>query len=331
MYQNLSPKDLALVIGVSESSLKRWVDEGKLAAARTAGGHRRIPIHEAVRFIRDTNQSVLRPELLGLAAEDAKPIANVALNGGDAALLRALEAGEVEQAKSLIIAQFLSGRSVANVFDGPIAHAMHRVGELWMHSPEGIMIEHRATEICIEAIHTVRTLLPPLPENPRIAVGGGAPSCPYQMPTLMAATVLQEIGYKDVNLGPNLPVESLIQAARQHQAAIIWLSASSAHDRTGLIDRLSTLAHFAAETGATLVLGGRALFATPLPPLPSTHVVASMAELAALARALKSGQAPRPTTPAPAPQQAAPTPAPQPPTPQIRPPSTSGYGRAVRK
>ncbi|HEX9106572.1 MAG TPA: MerR family DNA-binding transcriptional regulator, partial [Longimicrobiales bacterium] len=48
----LSPRELAEAVGVSESSLKRWADRGVLAVERTAGGHRRIPLGEAVRFIR---------------------------------------------------------------------------------------------------------------------------------------------------------------------------------------------------------------------------------------------------------------------------------------
>ena len=38
----LSPKELADAIGVSESSIKRWVDNGEIQATKTSGGHRRI-------------------------------------------------------------------------------------------------------------------------------------------------------------------------------------------------------------------------------------------------------------------------------------------------
>ena len=61
-----SPKDLATAIGVSESSVKRWVDDGTIDASRTAGGHRRIPLSEAIRFIRQRRTPVVRPDLLGL-------------------------------------------------------------------------------------------------------------------------------------------------------------------------------------------------------------------------------------------------------------------------
>ena len=62
----LTPKDLADAIGASESSLRRWVDSGRVKMSRTAGGHRRIPLAEAIRFIRETHATVVRPDLLGL-------------------------------------------------------------------------------------------------------------------------------------------------------------------------------------------------------------------------------------------------------------------------
>jgi excisionase family DNA binding protein len=54
MQNTLSPRELAAAVGVSESSLKRWADEGRVKVARTAGGHRRIELAEAVRFIRQS-------------------------------------------------------------------------------------------------------------------------------------------------------------------------------------------------------------------------------------------------------------------------------------
>ena len=38
----MSPVRAAALIGVSESTLKRWVDAGHIRAEKTAGGHRRI-------------------------------------------------------------------------------------------------------------------------------------------------------------------------------------------------------------------------------------------------------------------------------------------------
>ena len=118
----------------------------------------------------------------------------------------------------------------------------------------------------------------------------------------MAATTLLETGYRDVNLGADLPIDSLIAAVKQNQARLVWLSCSVTKDRPAFLRDVQRLAETCAAGNATLVLGGRGVYGTPLPAMPSTHVIASMAELAALARGLRAsepnGVDRRPLTPA---------------------------------
>ncbi|MEI6235767.1 MAG: helix-turn-helix domain-containing protein, partial [Planctomycetota bacterium] len=63
--EELSPKQVALALGVSEASLKRWCDNGLLDSTRTAGGHRRISRGSVMAFLREREQPAVRPELLG--------------------------------------------------------------------------------------------------------------------------------------------------------------------------------------------------------------------------------------------------------------------------
>src|SRR5437764_13756024 len=91
----LTPKELAQAIGVSESSLRRWVDAGDIRVARTAGGHRRIELAEAIRFIRHLGIPVVRPEVLGLAPEAARTPGAT----DDQTLFEALVAGDREGVK----------------------------------------------------------------------------------------------------------------------------------------------------------------------------------------------------------------------------------------
>ena len=66
MKQTLSPRELARALGVSESSLKRWADDGKIRFSRTVGGHRRIAVSDALQFARDAKLPLVRPDVLGL-------------------------------------------------------------------------------------------------------------------------------------------------------------------------------------------------------------------------------------------------------------------------
>lgn len=284
LQTHLSPRDLALVIGVSESSLKRWVDLGKLEAVRTVGGHRRIALHEAIRFIREESHRIVRPDLLGVPDLTAAPVEAVAKGDGESLLLRALESGRGDEARGIIVAQYLSSRSVAAVCDGPITHAMHRIGELWRHSDEGIAIEHRATTICVEALHQIRMLLEPPPRGSAVAVGGGLAGDPYMLPTLMAATCFREAGVEDVNLGADTPADSILGAARRHSARFVWVSIATNRDLAPLRADLERLAAGVSAMGASLLLGGRGVYELQSPVLPSTHMVHSMAELSSFAR-----------------------------------------------
>lgn len=287
--KDLSPKDLAAVIGVSESSLKRWVDEGRLEARRTSGGHRRIPLHEAIRFIRDTNATIAAPELLGLGGLSAEQVRAVLDGRADEALRQALERGDAEASDGLIMACHLKFRSVAQLCDGPIAYAMHRIGELWLHSDRGVMIEHRAVELVIESMHRVRgTLGPPKPDAP-IALGGGPEGDPYVLPSLLAATTLREVGYRDIQLGPNTPIASIGDAAREHRPRLVWISMSTDDGRDRSVEELESLSALCESLGAVLAIGGRAVFAKPLPEGVRANQVSSMTELASLGRGLLSG------------------------------------------
>jgi len=182
----LSPRELADALGVSESSLKRWVDAGKITAARTDGGHRKISLPEAVRFIRETGAPVARPELLDMPEVAAVQARSVVPRGDDGFRHYLLE-GDAVGARGWLLSHYLAGRTIAELCDGPVRAAMHRIGELWAHDAEGIFIEHRATDACIQALAHLRSTLEPVPRAP-VAIGGAPEDDPYMLPSFMAAS-----------------------------------------------------------------------------------------------------------------------------------------------
>jgi hypothetical protein len=68
---SLSPKELALAIDASESSIKRWVDKGDIKADLTGGGHRRIYSDEAIRFIRERQPDIKSGGVIGFPDVDS--------------------------------------------------------------------------------------------------------------------------------------------------------------------------------------------------------------------------------------------------------------------
>lgn len=52
---NISTIEIAKMLGVAVSSVSRWIDEGKLIAGRTPGGHRRVARDDLIKFLRKQN------------------------------------------------------------------------------------------------------------------------------------------------------------------------------------------------------------------------------------------------------------------------------------
>ncbi|MEW6336964.1 MAG: MerR family DNA-binding transcriptional regulator [Acidobacteriota bacterium] len=285
----MSTGDLARAIGVSESSIKRWADEGVIRATRTAGGHRRIPTSEAVRFIRESHIAVVRPEFLGLP-EAGTPTGTEPGADDDAALLtRFLLAGAAPEARGLIHSLYLSGRSVAAIADGPLRAAMARIGEMWRHDANGIFLEHRATDVCVQALNRLRTAFPEKP-GAALALGGAPPGDPYLLPSLTAATALAAEGFRTINLGPETPFETLHRACRDMRPALVWLSVSTTTDPAALRGSIERFSRDVEPAGVSVVVGGRGLVGGT-PTAENLHVGASIGELAAFARGLLASTA----------------------------------------
>jgi len=285
MKEHLSPKELAEALGVSESSVKRWSDEGRIPVRRTAGGHRRISIEDAVRYIRRTNAAVRRPDLLGFAESGDLMWQNLSDHELEDHLYDALVRGDGATAAGLVHGPFLAGRPLAWISDGPVRGAMSRIGELWRHQSDGILLEHRATDICIQAIMRIRLSLPAGLDAPT-AVGGAVAGDPYLLPSLLAATVLRDVGMRDVNLGPQTPLDVFPAAAERENPRLVWISFSVVEAARTARAALPALVGELGETGASLIIGGRAVGELADLRHPNLTISQSMAELATFARGL---------------------------------------------
>ncbi len=285
----LSPRHLAQAIGVSESTVKRWADDGLLKVGKTPGGHRRIPAPEALRFIRQIKATIVRPDLLGMP-ELAQAQNEIWTHGGPPlgeTLYDALARGDEPRGRALVVGSYLAGRSMAELCDGPIRQALHRLGELWQGDPRGVMIEHHAIDIMIQTLNQLRVIMPwPEPEAP-MALGGAAEFDPYIIPSLMSALVLADAGWRQINFGPHTPTHVLRHATEDYRPRLVWLSCSAqVDDAPSFAREIEALAAFVGQRGATMIVGGRTFPDAAVTLGQHVRHGASMADLVALAEEL---------------------------------------------
>jgi excisionase family DNA binding protein len=277
--QSLTSRQLAEVLGVSESSVKRWVDEGTIAADRTAGGHRRIPLAAAMGFIRQQRATLAKPHLLPL---EATPQIGSIDSHAVEALHDALRHDQPMSARSIIAGRFLGGAGIASIGDGLIRPVMERLGELWHHDPEGILLEHRAIDTCVLALAEIGSWLPALPAAAPSAVAAGGSDDPYQLPPMLASLVLCESGIHAHNLGAFTPLETVGMAMNRYGARFCSISISAAPSARTEAAWLA-FERATAEAGGRIVVGGRCSGALPAKVRERVQLCGSMSELGAYA------------------------------------------------
>lgn len=253
MLRSLSTSEFAKALGISDSSVRRLADAGELEIQRTRGGHRRIPVAEAVRYVRASGVSVERPELLGLAIYHAE----VHSDDVNEQMLAVLEGGKASSVIGLMQTLYAGGMSIDALCDGPILYAMQRIGERWPADKKAIFIEHRATVLCARSLNQLRLSIPEPDEDAPEAIGAAMQGDVYLLPTLMTSLVLHEAGFNETNLGPNTPLDVLADAIEDEQPELTWLCiAEPIRSRTQQYE-IEKLALAASHHGSQLVIGGR--------------------------------------------------------------------------
>lgn len=256
MKDLLTPRQIANAIKVSESSIKRWCDKGKIQTSYTAGGHRRIPVNAILAFLRTSKHDLVNPTAIGLPErsyvvasgyeETCKVIVDALIRGDENVLVQT------------IVELFLHEESIPKIMDDYLAAAFHQIGDLWQCGEAEVYQERRACEMSQRVINEIRRLgNSPEPEAP-IAIGAAPQGDLYRMPTMMTEVVLRNANWNATSMGENVPLESLAIAVRTHRPQLFWLSVSHFESEDRFVqDYQNFYSEFAGQL--TFVVGGRAL------------------------------------------------------------------------
>jgi len=271
---------------VSESSLKRWCDKGVLRIVRTAGGHRRLPLEEVMRFLRESGHEVVRPELLGLPAAIGQGATVV--EHARRRLEDALRAADEQVARRIVLDLYLARHPLWRIGDDVISPAFRLIGKAWECGELAVYRERRACEIAQRILYELMAMVPAPQESAPRAIGGTLEGDDYRLSTMLCEGVLREEGWRAESLGTSLPIESFCRAVVELAPQICWVSISHFADRAELLERLQALSASASAAGALLAVGGRALDDELRRQLPIVTWCDRMKDLVVLAASLES-------------------------------------------
>jgi excisionase family DNA binding protein len=299
---NLSPKQVAQALQVSESSVKRWCDQGMIRTNRTLGGHRRIPVEHLMDFLESTNRRLIDPAAIGLSREREADRAELVQMTSDRAagipttstseeairysFETALLAGDEHQCRKAISSWYTIHGGMASVADDLLAPSFQTLGQMWECGKIDIYQERRGCEMCIRLIHELRRFVPDPISTAPLAMGGTAEGDLYQVANQLIDIIFREAGWRTVSLGSGVPFDSMLSAAQRFNPKVFWLSVSHIDDEKLFHERFQSFSRQLPK-GVMLVVGGRAMNEALRRKLQFAAYCDSMHQLSTLARNMR--------------------------------------------
>jgi len=226
-------RQAAEILGVHESSIKRWNTSKQLNAQQTSGGHRRFSISEILAFAKKNR---LDSPLLfyGSYAERVWSATEELRKKGDYELLTQLVYEWIVDDRTTFVTRLLvhiirKDYPLEDLIDNLLAEVLYRVGDNYMSGNLAIGDEHRAT-------HSLRDVLIHLKEQLRetgyarparnrpITILGCGREEEHELGALMARLVLEVQGWTVVYLGLDVPTEEFAKQQAKHEAALVCIS-----------------------------------------------------------------------------------------------------------
>jgi excisionase family DNA binding protein len=247
---NLTTKEVARLLHVSEATVKRWADDGLLHSSKTAGGHRRFSTHSIA--------SLRREHGIGPALGVRRPLkkSRAAVLSSSESFRELLLGGEEKEAAALLIHAYMEGQSLAALFDKTITEAMHEVGELWFRGTITIADEHLATRVILSALQKLREIVIPVETTGVKAICSGIDGDLHELPVHLAEMILETEGWATRNLGPNTPLFSLREMVAQQRPQLICISARNIADLDRATAEYAQLRRVTTKLSASVVIGG---------------------------------------------------------------------------
>ena len=254
----LTTRQLARRWHVSEATIKRWADAGRLHPARTLGGHRRFALSEVLRFQNAHGLDVDRTARQSAVLAQARVDTHQGAFDPDPAsqFFEAINQGHEAAATATLLGSYLNGVPLVEILDGTVTNAMHRVGDLWQCGDLTVADEHLATQIATRAIESLRDGMQRGGTDERRALVCAVEDELHEIAVLCVELLLEEMGWDVKNMGANTPFYALNDALKKHRPGLVCISSTANMALSRNAREYEEFRAAARSAGARVVLGG---------------------------------------------------------------------------
>lgn len=258
MKSTYSTAELAQMLEVNESTIKRWSDSGYLECVKTKGGHRRFPIRSVLKFVHENRLSVpaieqellldreLRAQVVAGDIRSLVPGFKTAMTSGNTAeVLRLLRLGVA--AKSDLLA----------VYHELVFPPLAAIGDAWARGETTVDIEHLASQSIREALARLQSELYHKPANGKTALLACHEREQHDLPLRCVNQYLSTEGWRTLFLGPQTPTESLVFSINRNRPDLVVMTSIVIEDERQFVHDINhEIVPALRKLGGRLAIGG---------------------------------------------------------------------------
>ena len=259
--------EVAQMLYVDKSTVKRWTDEGKLKCFRTPGGHRKFRAEDLYSFVTRFNYGVTPMNLFPQFASDEAVIRQIITKKEYNVLASVCFSAAIKGKKDDVVKLFTEvhryGLSLVVMFDELLRPTLKRIHDLSISGK----LSAPEYKLAINTLSTATLLMSDV--IVKAAANGRKVICAsveneFDDVMLKALTVLLESdGYEVLNLGAGVEAGNVLQLAKIQKPKLVCLLASYPVEQTVFADVQEQLTADLSSIGSGLVMCGAGYAALP--------------------------------------------------------------------
>jgi len=257
----LNSKEVASIMGVNVSTIKRWTDSGKLDCYQTVGGHRKFLLSHLKNFLKEKINRKLRVNIIQY------------LNKGDKELVQRIDRIDykylrdylfqlslqqsVDSIHDVINSLLIKGEPQYRIYDELILNVLNRIGDLWSNNKLSIADEHTMTETIRNVMYRIHSEISKNNvKRPKKVICMTLTNDEHEIPLVMIQSILDEINIPTTNLGPNIPVPEIESKIQVVNPTHLIISSNYVLDTDTFNSEISRLIQFCHKKDIEILIGG---------------------------------------------------------------------------
>jgi len=252
--------DVAKMLYVDKSTVKRWTAEGKLKCFRTPGGHRKFRAEDLYQFMTEFNYGIsplnLYPQLASDEAVMRRMIQKKEYNILASVCFSAAIKGKKDDLIKLFTEVHKNGLNLPLLFDEILRPTLKRIHDLQKSSKLSDAEFHLAMNALSNAIILLSDIIikPSLTGKKVLCASFGNSSTDLLLKAL--GILLESEGFEVLNLGTYATRDSIIQLIKSQKPNFLFIFSNAAENEIEFIENHRMIKSEMESAGGTLVISG---------------------------------------------------------------------------